>query len=140
MCIALLLIPLRWLSFRSVECRTMYKHFDVLLYDVLRPSLCIMFKYLLFPSCTYEPTGKMDWVTVKEQGSKNVIFIIMFHCAYTKSFAGHYNNATFLVMSITFGSYIWVYIKEKLFNEPLYNTSDFDIPNLWRDMFMWGAM
>ena len=81
----------------------------------------------------------MDCVTVKEQGWKNVIFITMFHCAYTKSFAGHYNNAMFVVMSITFGSYIWVYIKEKLFNESLYNTSDFDTPNLWGDMFMWGA-
>ena len=120
-CIALLLTPLRWLSVRSVECRTMYKHFIVLLYDVLWPSLCIMFKYLFFSFIYIWTCWENGLRCRKGKSSKHVIFIIMFPCAYTKSFASHCNNAMCVVMSITFESYIWVYIKETLLNEPLYN-------------------
>ena len=81
--------------------------FHVSPHDVLLPSLCIMFKCLLFPSCTYEPAGKMDCSTVKEKGSKNVIFIIMFHCTHTKSFSGHYDDV--MLVSVNNAG---VYIKE----------------------------
>ena len=70
------------------------------------PLCALCLNIFCFPSCTYEPARKMDCVAVKGKGSKNVIFIIMFQCAYTKSFAGHCDNAMCVFMSITLGSYI----------------------------------
>ena len=79
----------------------------ILSHVVLLPLYVLYLNVVVFFECclcTYDSAGRMDCTTVKENGSKNVIVIIMFHYTHTKSFSGHYDEAMLVVMSNTFES------------------------------------